>query len=132
MKSYGCLKRENERLRRERDILKKAVAIFSDGPASVFGFISEHRTVWSVLEMCRVLEMSRSGYYRWFKRKPSRTSSWITRVWIPRFAKFMTAVKDAMAVLRSPSELRDRGRRGRQKSCGQKDAQSRDTIQDPP
>ena len=28
----GRLKRENERLRRERDILKKAVAIFSEDP----------------------------------------------------------------------------------------------------
>jgi transposase len=27
-----CLKRENDRLRRERDILKKAVAIFSEDP----------------------------------------------------------------------------------------------------
>ena len=28
--------------------------------------------MFSVLEMCRVLEVSRSGYYRWLNRKPSR------------------------------------------------------------
>ena len=28
--------------------------------------------MFSVLEMCRVLEVSRSGYYRWLKRKPSQ------------------------------------------------------------
>jgi len=30
--SFRKLKRDNERLRRERDILKKAVAIFSEDP----------------------------------------------------------------------------------------------------
>jgi len=34
--------------------------------------MSEHRTVFSVMEMCRVLEVSRSGYYRWSEHTPSR------------------------------------------------------------
>ena len=34
--------------------------------------MSEHRTDWSVAEMCRVFKVSRSGYYQWLKRGPSR------------------------------------------------------------
>jgi transposase InsO family protein len=34
--------------------------------------MSEHRTQFRVEEMCRVFEVSRSGYYRWSKRRPSR------------------------------------------------------------
>jgi transposase InsO family protein len=34
--------------------------------------MSEHRTEFRVEEMCRVFEVSRSGYYRWIKRKPSQ------------------------------------------------------------
>jgi transposase InsO family protein len=34
--------------------------------------MSEHRTEFRVQEMCRIFEVSRSGYYRWIKRQPSR------------------------------------------------------------
>jgi hypothetical protein len=34
--------------------------------------MSAHRTGFRVQEMCRVFEVSRSGYYRWIKRQPSR------------------------------------------------------------
>ncbi len=37
-----------------------------------YRFIIEHRTLWRVGEMCRVLEVSRSGFYAWQKRDPSR------------------------------------------------------------
>ncbi len=35
-----------------------------------FGFIRAHRTAWPVKLMCRVLAVSRSGFYGWLKRKP--------------------------------------------------------------
>jgi len=42
----------------------------------VYSFIAEEqanpRCVWSVTEMCRVLEISRSGFYDWQVRPPSQ------------------------------------------------------------
>jgi putative transposase len=32
-----------------------------------FGFIKEHKKEFSIRAMCRVLEVSVSGYYQWYK-----------------------------------------------------------------
>ncbi len=37
-----------------------------------FGFVQEHRGTFRVGMMCRVLKVSRSGYYAWRHREPSR------------------------------------------------------------
>jgi putative transposase len=37
-----------------------------------YRFITEHRAPWGVEEMCKVLEVSRGGYYDWKKRPPSQ------------------------------------------------------------
>jgi len=37
-----------------------------------YGFIARHRTVWPTGLMCRVLRVSRSGFYEWLGRTPSR------------------------------------------------------------
>ena len=39
-----------------------------------FAFIEEHRKPWPVGLMCKVLEVSRSGYYAWRKRPASPTA----------------------------------------------------------
>jgi putative transposase len=42
---------------------------------TVFGFIAAKRTEHSVKTMCRVLEVSRSGFHAWAKRAPSARAS---------------------------------------------------------
>jgi putative transposase len=37
-----------------------------------YGFMEEHRTTYKIATMCTVLKASRSGYYAWRKRRPSR------------------------------------------------------------
>ena len=37
-----------------------------------YGFIARHRTVWPTGLMCQVLRVSRSGFYAWLGRTPSR------------------------------------------------------------
>ena len=37
-----------------------------------YAFVKEHRRRWRVGVMCRVLRISRSGFYAWDKRRPSR------------------------------------------------------------
>jgi len=39
-----------------------------------YRFIDEHRTVWPIEVQCRVLEVSRSGYYAWQRRPQSRAA----------------------------------------------------------
>jgi len=36
-----------------------------------FAFIRDHRRVWPVGVMCRVLKVARSGFYAWLRRSPS-------------------------------------------------------------
>jgi len=60
------LKRENEELKEEKEILKKPWPS-SPKPKVKYQFIESHRSEFAVKKMCRVLGVSRSGYYKWAK-----------------------------------------------------------------
>ena len=36
-----------------------------------YPFIARHRAAWSIRELCRALDVSRSGFYEWHARSPS-------------------------------------------------------------
>jgi len=37
-----------------------------------YGFIQRHRSLWSVRTMCRMLQVSHSGFYEWQSRWPCK------------------------------------------------------------
>lgn len=60
------LKVRLKRTEEERDILKKAVCYFAREPDLKYRFINDHRDVWSITVMCRVLKVAHAGFYVWF------------------------------------------------------------------
>ncbi|WP_212592011.1 IS3 family transposase [Escherichia coli] len=59
------LREQLKRTEEERDILKKGRAVLCKGARLQYRFINEHRTVWGVMTMCRVLDVARAGFYAW-------------------------------------------------------------------
>ncbi|WP_433850450.1 IS3 family transposase [Brucella pseudogrignonensis] len=67
------LRKENELLRQERDLLKKATAFFGSGDKSMkFAFIDTEKAHISLSRLCAFAGVSISGYYAWKHRLPSR------------------------------------------------------------
>ena len=69
--SFDVSGKENQELRMEKEILRKATAFFGQGKSMRFAFIDVEKASYPMRVLCRVLEVSRSGYYAWRFRKPS-------------------------------------------------------------
>jgi len=72
--------------------------------------MSEHRTEFRVEEMCRVFEVSRSGYYRWIKRKPSQRELENQRL-DAQIGEIFAGSKGRYGSPKVTRELQDRGHR---------------------
>ncbi|MGE6223036.1 IS3 family transposase [Aeromonas media] len=59
------LRAQLKRTEEDRDILKKGRAVLCKGARLKYRFINEHRSVWRVMTMCRVLNVARAGFYAW-------------------------------------------------------------------
>ncbi|WNV04494.1 IS3 family transposase [Candidatus Methylospira mobilis] len=66
------LKREVTRLEDEVSFLKKAGGVLCQTTAVKYAMIHSLEAEFAVALMCRLLSLSRSGYYQWKKRPPSR------------------------------------------------------------
>ncbi|MDF0676354.1 MAG: IS3 family transposase [Nitrospira sp.] len=65
------LKRDLAEARMERDILKKATGVLCEGAAARYALMRTLRHQYPLRLLCRVLDVSRSGYYAWCTRRPS-------------------------------------------------------------
>ncbi|WP_285780846.1 IS3 family transposase, partial [Microtetraspora sp. NBRC 13810] len=68
------LKARIRELEQERDILRKAAKPFRgrDELVNRFQFVEDHKALYGVKRLCRVLQVSRSGFYRWLKGAAAR------------------------------------------------------------
>ncbi|HEX9054187.1 MAG TPA: IS3 family transposase [Gemmatimonadales bacterium] len=65
------LRRELEQVKLERDFYKKSGGVLRKGVAVKYAVIAAHRKAFPLVLMCRVLRVSRSGFYAWVQRGPS-------------------------------------------------------------
>ena len=73
-----------------------------------YRFIDAHKKVWPVILMCGVLSVSRSGYYHWAARGPSRRTQ-SNRELDSRIRKIFTRHKQRYGALRVTTDLHDEG-----------------------
>ncbi|MDT3778656.1 IS3 family transposase [Nitrospira sp. MA-1] len=66
------LKAELSRAQEERDLLKKNGRVLCEKPGVRYAFILQHQDRYAVQPMCRLLDISRSGYDAWVERPPSQ------------------------------------------------------------
>ncbi|WP_329536770.1 IS3 family transposase (plasmid) [Streptomyces sp. NBC_01450] len=74
-----AMEKENRQLRArvkelEREILRRAAKYFGgrDQLVSRFQFVDDHRGAFGVKRLCRILTVSRSGFYRWLAGADAR------------------------------------------------------------
>ncbi len=73
-----------------------------------FAWIEERRAEWPVTTLCRVLEVSRAGFYAWRSREPSETQT-RRRTLTEQVAQIHAQVKARYGTPRMHAELVGRG-----------------------
>jgi putative transposase len=66
------MRKELTEVKMERDILRKSASILFSETQVKFEFIRLHRDLYPVENICKALGVSKSGYYSWNDRKPSK------------------------------------------------------------
>ncbi|MDA0684825.1 MAG: IS3 family transposase [Bacteroidetes bacterium] len=104
------LRQENKRLKQERDILAKAGGLVCAGDRkhSTYQMISVYQADYPISMMCRVLEVSTSGYYAWQNRAPSARSI-KDRVLSEMIKTYHKASYETYGAPRIHADLRDAG-----------------------
>ncbi|USE39617.1 IS3 family transposase [Endozoicomonas sp. SCSIO W0465] len=69
------LEAENRQLKMEQEILKKATAFFGERPVVRFAFIQQEKEAYPVQVLCKVMQVGRSGFYRWQNQQEHQKDS---------------------------------------------------------
>ncbi|WP_171047523.1 IS3 family transposase, partial [Pseudoalteromonas sp. S979] len=62
------LEAELKRVTEERDIPKKGRKVLCQQPRVKYAFIREHQNEFSIVAMCKLFKLHRSGFYAWLKK----------------------------------------------------------------
>ncbi|MGD3109435.1 IS3 family transposase [Streptomyces sp. YGL11-2] len=116
-----AMEKENRQLRArvkelelEREILRRAAKYFGGGDqlvSSRFQFVDDHRDAFGVKRLCRMLQVSRSGFYQWLAGAEARAGR--TRAdaeLAERIARIHRESDGTYGVPRVTAELKDAGR----------------------
>jgi len=66
------LRKELAKVKLEKAILEKCAGCLHAGTQIKFKFVNQHLSSFSVKDMCRILDVSTSGYYKWKSRTLSQ------------------------------------------------------------
>jgi len=79
---------------------------------SRFQFVADHRDTFGVKRLCRVLSVSRSGFYRWLSAAPARAARAVADAALAQvIAEIHTSWDGTYGSPRITAELRETGRR---------------------
>ncbi|MFF3127657.1 IS3 family transposase [Streptomyces sp. NPDC057908] len=117
-----AIEKENRQLRArvkelelEREILRRAAKYFGGGDqlvSSRFQFVDDHRGAFGVKRLCRMLHVSRSGFYRWLAGADARAArAQADAELAERIAEIHRESDGTYGVPRVTAELKDAGRR---------------------
>ena len=112
LKELRKVKRDYERLKLEHDILKKAIEFTSRTKATSSPSSSTTREAFPVRVMCRLYEVSSSGFYAWQARAPSERSVEDARL-LTQVKKIHAASEETYGSPRVHAALVREGRSGR-------------------
>ncbi|MFE7045757.1 IS3 family transposase [Streptomyces atratus] len=115
------VRKENQKLATERDILRKATKFFAQGDDLVnrCQFIEDHHRAWGVKRLCQVLEVARSSFYKWRAGRRARAvREWADAALAERIRAVHTEWGGTYGRPRITAELRDEGERVNHKRVG--------------
>ncbi|WP_409473460.1 IS3 family transposase [Streptomyces sp. HC307] len=120
-RELAAVRKENQKLATERDILRKATKFFAQGDDLVnrFQFIEDHHRAWGVKRLCAVLEVARSSFYKWRAGREARAARERADAALAGRIRTVHAEWDGTwGRPRITAELRDQGERVNHKRVG--------------